>query len=685
MQRFVSLFFACSLLSCSSEKKFADVSTPVEKEPTAINLSTPSLHYSIYDKTQLPYLLYQIEPEKEPEAFIIHLGLSENLPEISPTPAWIAHIPSREAMNYQLFAEGDFWNILKEIYSKNSELLQLPKILLGTDSGNNAALSFANNYRSSFDAILFSGGSLGLNLPNLDNFPIVYSPLNDQSLSTPWGRDFLIKRLQDRGNPYAHTEKDFQTALNKLISISKKDPSLSNISYVFNNYQHSQAFPWLKVISKNSEAEPVKITVKTMEDELIIEALNAYSLQITKNKKFPKKIEKIRVNGSLYTFTKKTKKLLIGGDHLQLSAKKNDTPPGFLNFFRNEPLIIVYQDKEEKESFIIKAEELAKSLASLKFSGFPLLNASIEVLPLSSYKKKKLPVHRAIFIGKHKQLQNILSNDSEYFPIQLKNNAISILNKPLPLPQDKITSTAYGMIYPPEKLGDLKLAMLLSANDTEGLEVLKKNYLSATALYRESDVRLWTKQDKDFVFSGEFTFDSYWGKTDIPTKVVSIPRQSQQTWNDFLESLVVLYSQTKHKLINSFTSQNLLTPTDLSIASLNSFISEQSFSIISLQGGKNSSAERKILKKIMNKQKLNFENLENFEQKITIDCSSLIKKKALVLVDNLDLNELSQEERASINYELLPYSLKEITLQSFEKSPEDFSKGLVQMNTEQLL
>ena len=63
---------------------------------------------------------------------------------------------------------------------------------------------------------------------------------------------------------------------------------------------------------------------------------------------------------------------------------------------------------------------------------------------------------------------------------------------------------------------------------------MANNYLTATALYRDSDLRVWVKDGPSYFPAGEFTFDSYWGTSALPSTALDVPPQRREVWDTFV-------------------------------------------------------------------------------------------------------------------------------------------------------
>jgi hypothetical protein len=124
----------------------------------------------------------------------------------------------------------------------------------------------------------------------------------------------------------------------------------------------------------------------------------------------------------------------------------------------------------------------------------------LPTLPLSKYYPEKLPEHRAIIIGQHDKINEILQGNC---PIEFYHDELMI-NK-------KIVSTDtlgffYALSCSPKEQSNLKLAMLLSAENNLGIQALTKHYTKGTALFDEACMKIWSLDETLLVNQGEITF-----------------------------------------------------------------------------------------------------------------------------------------------------------------------------------
>jgi len=151
--------------------------TKTPSMPLFPGFPTPLKEKSPYDSYQIHYQLQAPLNPDNSKAWV--LLLSEQPPTLPPlSDVWILWVPTRPHMNYQLTAEGDLWHIVDVATNLYPQLTSLPCYLIGEDNASDAALYFANHYRYRFAGVAFSGGRLGLSLPNLDSMPVVYFPSN---------------------------------------------------------------------------------------------------------------------------------------------------------------------------------------------------------------------------------------------------------------------------------------------------------------------------------------------------------------------------------------------------------------------------------------------------------------------------------------------------------------------------
>lgn len=589
---------------------------------------------------------------------------------------WSISIPSRPHMNYQLLSEGDFWNILEEIYDLYPQLRLAKTYLIGMGESSDAALLFANNYRGHFQGLAFSESRLGLTLPNLDHFPIVHFKKPSSIDSSPWGGKRLIDRLKMRNNMQAQSiDGGIQEAALQLISLSQESTDIA--PYTFENYQYSQITPWLTVMSKKSERTPTTLSAKIVGEEIHVDAPNVKSLKITPSPSLPffKKIKRLILNDRVFNIPIKHKNTLYIYDDSPLPVWKRKTtiPGGLVNFFRKEPLYILFQDQGAEKSFLLEVKNFAKTFSQLKFFGFPPLQAKLPIIALSQYSPESLPAHRIIAIGQNSFIKPILEKKEGYLPNPQKR-----IYKPLK------NQIAFGIVYPPEQASSLKLALLLSAEDILGLKVLQDYYTSATSLYNEADFLVWEKKENDYTLLEEETFNSFWKKSSPSTLLIQTPPQKQIVWESYLEELLIQESRIGKMVITPLIDSNLSVPSLLTYESLYLSIPEKHFAVVTLKGSTAHLLADKLFSAMDNPVIKGFSNdlfsNDSSKQEHSIFLRRMKKdERVKMLVDSSALESLSPEETQLLDYYIFPYSLQEMLLKKISFDRENFGKDFLRL------
>ena len=649
--------------------------------PIFPQLTIPLEYSSKYDGFSHGFFVHAPYDPSKAQSIVIYLGTEQPDSQLAVDPgAWQVVIPSRPQMNYQLVSEGDFWSILDTLEVTYPQLAQCKRYLVGRGDAANAALFLANHYRSYFQGILFSGGSLGLNLPNLDGISIIHLESDLTPPTAPWGGAKLITRLQSRGNTQAFNRQDkLQNALNDLILTGQAKKAKTLASYSFKDYQYAQAYPWLRVLSKESEARPVAIRGEIKDNTIRIDSPNirALELSLSPHKGMPSSINRLVLNDEIYAFNPRLQKVVIGTETINSFWKKKvEAPGGFINFFRNEPVYLVYQDENVDTTFKTAAKNLAQSLSQLSLSGLPPLDVKLPVLALSEYRAQYLPPHRVIAIGRSTALKSIVSQNPDYFPLKREPSKLTLNHQSLSLPYKNFDHIAYGIIYPPEENSSLKLALLLCSENTEGLQTLAQHYSSAIALYRPSDFSLWTHNNGRYQLAVEKTFDSYWGQSDIPEAGLRIPYRSRQAWSRFLQNFLVKETGIASLALPTLADNYAPIPMQLSHGELSSFVPDRNFAVLSVNNSKDLSIIAKLLRKIPDLDTYGLDYLD--PQSTTQNIPQALNFK--VLLDVTHLNFLAPSELLAIQYQVFPYSFQEMLSHRLEDNPQAMGRDLMRVS-----
>ena len=651
-----------------------------QRLPHIPDFTMPLRFESRYDGYVTHYQLRSPKTLHEGQAFVLILGaLKTSLADMNYTrDDWVLHIPSRPNMNYQLVAEGDLWSIVNDIQELYPQLKTLPHYLVGLGDAADAALYFANRYRCHFHGVAFSGGKLGKGLPNLDSLPVVYFPSESEPHSSVWGQHHLITSLNIRGNNNAKVITG--TLSQAITTLASCAPTSTLTPFIFEDYSDAQIWPWLRVTAKKSEKEPVIATSTINGDELVLNIPNASSVNINRSEAmgFPAAVNKIRFNENLFAFQHRTESIILGEEEIHHSSnKKSNTPPEFRNFFCHEPLYIVYQDQGASALYLQQAAVFADALSKLKLLGFPSVNIQLPLLPLSEYHSEQLPDHRIIAIGQPYTLSKLLSTNESYYPVTVGPEGVRLRYHSLSLPFSRFDGVAYKLTYPPEKEGPLKLAMLLAAHNEKGLQVLSQHYLSATALYRSSDLRLWIQQDQSYLLAGEYHFDSYWGCSDCPSAELEIPPISKSVWEEYFRELLIAESRLPTMIISPIVDEQLSPPTNLTIASLCDYAPERHFAVVHFTRETPPNVVRRLINNIDNAVFMGFNDLN---PATVAGLAKIVKHKQSVLVDAQVIEALSATERGCLDYFLFPYSLHEMIIKKFIADKTLIGKELIKLN-----
>jgi hypothetical protein len=651
-------------LGYTPEELGVDLSLKDTQLPLIPGFTTPLKFKSPYDKYAHHYLLKApIHPETSKSVLILLGDLSITTKErIDPSlNDWVVYIPSRANMNYQLTAEGDFWALLKELETLYPQIGQNKKFIIGIDTAADAALLFANNYPAEFSGVAYSGGKICLNLANLDSRPVVnFTSVTAHSRSSLWGEKKLINRLQARGN-------DKSLAIDgKITEAIKNLHELANLpkpllpSLTFEDYHHAQLAPWLKVMSKFSEEEPASIEGEVSGDELVLKSHNVAAVTLSRENSlgFPKGICKVRFNEKLYVFQKSKSKITLGEDVSDGSWKhKGNLPSGFMNFFRREPVYILYEDTRVSDSYKKQAQSFAEALSQVNFVGFRNFNVRLPVLPLSEYDAEELPAHRVIVIGQQATLRSLMNENPSYYPITVLPNEILVNYESLKTPYKEVDTVAYGLIYPPEKKGKQKLCLHLAANDLKGLQTLQDNYLSGTSLYRQEDLRLWVKKKNKYDYAGDMTFDTYWSNSNLEKANLTMPQLANETWEIFLQDLLTISSGVANLATGPLSMQDVKPPRELTPSHLHSYIPDHKFAVVKASSRTSSAT--------INRLKGN---------------AAIPQGRTQFLVTEEQLQNLSEQELSSIQFDWLPYSLHEMIFKKLRANPREFGRELLRIN-----
>ena len=648
--------------------------------PVLPEFTAPLRHASDYDGFESMYLLRAPKDPAAADGLILVLGpMEKDLRELSYSGnRWILHVPSRPHLNYQLVGERDLWNTLSDVYTLVPETRDLPLYLVGGGTAADAALVLANTYASRLSGVAFSGGKLGLELPNLDCLPVVYfrSSLERNTTSTlsPWGRDHLIRRLGARGNVSASAITG--SFLDAVETLARSPQLVVPPRYVCTDYQSSRVTSWMRVLAKKSESEPTVVETQISGGELIVNAPNASAIELdmSSTAKFPASIKRIRFNGDIFTFQPSSKRVVVGQEDLAASTvTKAHTPPGLLNFFRNEPVIVTYQDDDIDDTLFRQAQVFAERLASLDLTGLRPGSVQLSVMPLSEYLSTEHDVHRLIAIGKEPAMRPLLKGSEGYYPVKRSGGQTWARYRSLDLPGNN--PIAYSLVYPPEREGALRLALLFVCEDSRGLSALSQHYLSATALYDSSDLQAWVLSDGRYQFGSRYQFDSFWGCADYSSNELTVPIQPRRAWEAFIREILLEETHSSMVVAPSLVDDTQNPPVDVSPAALLRYIPNRHYAGVRFTSATPTIVGERLVRARHGLQLLGLEGMTTAQG--GLDVPRLARGANVILVDVKVLEALSPVERRTLDYYLLPYSLHEMVLQRFEADATQFGKGLL--------
>ena len=636
------------------------IGTKVRSMPLFKGLTIPLIHKSKFDNHKTNYQ-FIASPKTKSNTLVIVMGDKESLKEI---PSYLntnfVYIPSRASMNYHFLAEADFWGVLEDLYFLYPQLQSMRHFLLADHTASDAALLLANNYPGRFDALAYTGGSLGLKLSNLDNLSIIhYEDQANKAPKSPWGGKKLIQRLRQRGNSYAKSiNSGFKAAVNELLKTRETDYVLKN--FQFEDEQFAKVNSSMEILAKKIQGDPVNLSAKIKGKTIVIDAENIRALFLQKKGKL-KEMEQIVFNGQEQLFEKKSK---IVSESFFPKEAKTKAPTKLAHYFCNEALFIVYQDQFASEEFLKTAKEIASRFAKLDFFGLPKMPANLSLLSLSEYQRIDAPEHRIIAVGNPSIIPLILSKDPSYLPIyEGKENL------------------AFSLSYPPQNNKKCKMVFSLIADKLQGLETLARHYHYATSLYENADLKLWVDEGSGYFLLKEELFNSFWQRQEPSQTLLYLPFQTKRLWKAFIKDLLIDYSGSNKWLLEPFFHQYLRPPERLSFRSLDEMLPEKHFAKIRLKGMAARNIGNKLLKAItpLEKNGLARELIKTNSFGNEDFLFKEIKKPLEILVEAQGLEVLDQDELKLIDYEILPLSLRELFLDKIKNDREGFAKKILRL------
>ncbi|MCH1430416.1 MAG: hypothetical protein L7U87_06615 [Chlamydiales bacterium] len=665
---------------------FNDLSSRPKRFPLMPGVVLSLKQTSPVDSYVTNYHLQLPKTAKAAVPLIVFLGKPESFPkDLAQLPAALAFVDSRKGMNYQLLAEADFINTIQDIQKLFPTLKRSPIYIVGQGDHADSALLLANNHFSLIEGIAFSGGKIGLDLKNLDLLPITHYNSPDAQDSTPWGGKKLIQTLQKRGNARAsYSTRTLSWVLNELLHARKSPKEISQ--YTFSDYQFARVNPWLKIVAKKSEFDPVKVSVKIEGDVLHIEGFNIASCQIHRaHPEFPSsRVSRIRLNNHLFTFTQSKDFLYIGSNSIEPSWEhKSQHPSGFVNYFRNEPLYLVYQAEDASSEFLKQAKEIANKIARLEIIGYPSMDTTIPILTLQEYLEESLPDHRAIIIAKENIARKFVQVSSDYLPLTQSANSFNLFEKETFTGNDQY---AYGISYPPEAKGSLKQALLLCSNDSQGLEAIKAHYTVATAFENHSDLIVWRKKENssDYQRVLESTFNDSWHQSFRSKTLLATPKFQEKVWKFYLKKLLTEASQTQNLILPPLVDSFIPVPSKLSHKTIGDFIPNKYFAKVKISSWKSTHVLNKLLSDMRGPIYLSMGDLLEFDPdsgKPQFNSKEIKKQRRITfLLEARQLQNLPAKDLAEIDYEILPFSIQELLLNKIMNDKASLGKELITLS-----
>jgi hypothetical protein len=638
------------------------------------------VHRSIYDGAKLSYRI--VSPTENPAFVIIYLGDADpSQLEIQRDDCCVITIPSRAKLDYQLVAEGDFWNSLQEINTLLPRLTTRRTVLVSSTESADSALYFLDRYPGKFLGAAIGGSPKGIDFKNLDKASIVrYGAANTHGL--------IFDLLESHGNRMV-TER-FASLGEAIVQLEKNPPEV--IENQFIDYQYNSPAPWFKIIAKRSEIEPTQVMIEQKGRSALVRGPNIASAMLIPP--FPEKLEVIEFEGNRIPINGIKQPTVIGESiNCDEWALKSESPSGLMNFFRNEPVIVVYYNGLGVPGYLEKVKMMAESISTLQFKGLPKTDVKLPLVPLSEYEANKAGKHRLIYIGNELAAKSILEKNSGYWPVEASKNGIVIKGVEIGVNGSKNSNKsqrqAYSLFYPPEEQPNIVLALCLVGEDERAIDLLKEQFTSSTAFFRNEDVMIWTSESGidgagDYNFSWSGVFDSYWGYSDIPSFSIPVPQETARVWQAMLQDMMIEESQTENSILSPLINPYTSPPGELTYSSLEKFIPDRSFAIVTLRGSATSAIGDKLMGATMNMQVRGFGAfISRKEGKVArFDPTSLQKGKVRFLVETSALRSLNTEELALIEYEFVPQSLHEMVLKRAKRRGEQFGKDLIRISNE---
>lgn len=648
------------------EALLKEIKKSPEKTPSFPGAVLPLSYSSPYDSYKYIYHIhYPLCPEKA-RSVVINLKDSSDLSlDISANDRWVIEIESRKNLNFQLLAEGDLIHFISELRQLYSEIASLPIYLTGQNEEATAALYLANNYCHLFQGIAISEMNSGLGMANLDHVPIaLFRPLPTAAKFETFNP--LLQRLKQRGNlNISEKSQHINDAISFLENASaKSDPNYFQKS--FEDYQFSTVTPWLRVISKKEELDPANIEVEILQEQICISHHNVEQIEL-----LPQKMaaycnaEWIIFDQQAYRidYTKEKQRIGLHTESTN-TVIKADQPGGLINFFRNEPVYIVYEEMEEDPELQNTIEAFTKKISTLDFKGLPKTEVHLPCIPLKQYKAdQQQEDHRVIFIGKPSSSKRLFQQDSEF----VSNLEVPVLCQSLCCPPRKSNSP-------------LKLAFILAANDSQGMQLLSDHYDNILSLHEKSDWIVWQQTEGAYVHPNEIVFDSQWSTQRTPYGGIEIGHIDHTVWQTYMKKILQDRYPRCAMILEQDLDEYCLPEKNLSHSSLTRFIPNYSYIKLVLDASTIHTIGNRLLEMYPEATLIHLENLtakhyitqqRYFPENLLTDNQFI---EVIVRGDCLDF--FSDKELNTISYSFLPHSLQELAIETILRKPHTFSKEI---------
>ncbi|MCB1134690.1 MAG: hypothetical protein KDK78_00355 [Chlamydiia bacterium] len=636
-----------------------------EVADVTLDLQIPSR----YDEAPCHAFVRAPQDSKAAKAVVLRLGIDREL-ESSPGLWQIAIPPSRPALGYRFISEGDLWNAWETCVRAYPRLRTLPVIVVGNDSYADAALQLAEQYRYRFAGVVVNGNLKRTNYKNLDQFPV--ASLTGTAHDSLWDGSHIIQSLQERGNPFAfQAEGDLDACIDQILALQEQVPLVPPTQ--IKDYQYAQVTPWLRIESKEHEATECGISAELGDKGIILDTRNIRALTVDcSHPSFPSSMRYVTWQGETHPIPSEGALELGNRPKDPRYLGKSAVPGTLQNFYRNEPLLVVYDDSVKSESYEDTAKKLADRFAHLDFVGLPASSTNLPTVPLSLYRPARFPKHRAIFIGQRESFSSFVKLPrSEALSLAIHDAGAENLK----LNADTVSLSA---CCPPHRPGNLQLAYLIASPTTEALQQLSSSFSLATCLLTDEDVSIWAPLPSGLGLLTSRHLDSHWAWQERPLPGVPVAEQSAQTWDSYLRELLVQATQQQEIALPLLVDATELSPRQINAQELRRILPERRFCLVTLKGSRCADVANKLLTGLSLEQVSGLSDIVREDGfGVRVDSKALRKQVRRLLVDSRRLNQLTESELQLIEYEPVSQTLHEIVLKELERDPRAFARGLM--------